>query len=216
MLCSVLLEQVPQTLPQQPQITSVTSLADDLVEQPDDYIITIPNPNEENKGILRTHGYKCDYPPCNMAFSSIYEKKAHLDSHLFPENTEFKCNICNLVFSRAVDRNKHVETHSVVNTFKCHNCKQGFPYYTSLVKHLDSNKCVTTNKLFACYFCGSKFVTTGDLEMHQRENVNLCICKAKICGEQAYAVHINLCSVYKTKSAKFSHLKSSSETIILD
>lgn len=173
--------------------------------------------NTSSKNILRTHGYKCDYPPCTMAFSSIYEKKAHMDVHLFPESTEFKCNICNQVFSKAIDRNKHVESHAVVSTFKCRNCKQAFPYYTSLVKHIDENRCVQKNKLHVCYFCGSKFVNHVDLEKHHEANLKMCSCKAKICGEQSFEVHTNLCSAYKNKVNKCrKKLKTNESVVVLD
>lgn len=175
------------------------------------------NNNNSSKNILRTHGYKCDYPPCTMAFSSIYEKKAHMDVHLFPESTEFKCNICNEVFAKAADRNKHVETHAVVNTFKCKNCRAAFPYYTSLVKHIDENRCVQKNKLHVCYFCGSKFVNHADLEMHHEANLKVCSCKAKICGEQSFEVHTNLCSAYKNKMSKCrKKLKATDSVVVLD
>lgn len=140
-----------------------------------------------------------------------------MDTHLFPENTEFKCNICNSVFSRAADRNKHVESHSVVNTYKCTNCKQDFPYYTSLVKHIDENRCVAKNKLHPCYFCGAKFVYHVDLERHHQNNLKVCVCNAKICGEQSFEVHINLCSVYKNKSSKCRKKnKTDTPVIVLD
>lgn len=178
---------------------------------------TVTTPTNNNKNILRTHGYKCDYPPCTMAFSSIYEKKAHMDVHLFPESTEFKCNICNQVFAKASDRNKHVETHAVVSTFKCKNCKVVFPYYTSLVKHIDENRCVQKNKLHVCYFCGSKFVNHADLEKHHQANLKICSCKAKICGEQSFEVHTNLCSAYKNRMIKCrKKLKSNDSVVVLD
>lgn len=181
------------------------------------YTLTAGQAETNNKNILRTHGYKCDYPPCTMAFSSIYEKKAHMDVHLFPESTEFRCNICNLVFTKAVDRNKHVETHAVVSTYKCKNCKQAFPYYTSLVKHIDENRCVLKNKLHVCHFCGSKFVNHADLEKHHEANLKICSCKAKICGEQSFEVHTNLCSAYKNKMNKCrKKLKTNDAVVVLD
>lgn len=208
-------QQQLQTVVQKPE--SVYVVEDHHVTYPPPSSAQDANPLNNNKNILRTHGYKCDYPPCTMAFSSIYEKKAHMDVHLFPESTEFKCNICNHVFAKAADRNRHVETHAVVSTFRCKNCKQAFPYYTSLVKHIDENRCVQKNKLHVCYFCGSKFVNHADLERHHEANLKVCSCKAKICGEQSFEVHANLCSAYKNKVNKCrKKLKGDGSVVVLD
>lgn len=187
------------------------------VAEPTIQFADVSNTEDSNNKTLRTHGYRCDYRLCTLAFSSIYEKKAHMDAHLYPENTEFKCNICNSVFSRASDRNKHVESHSVVNTYKCKNCQKDFPYYTSLVKHIDENTCIAKNNLYPCYFCGTKFVNHQDLDKHHQSNLKICVCKTKVCGEQSFEVHKNLCSVYKNKSSKCrKKVKMETPVIVLD
>lgn len=170
---------------------------------------------DRNNKTVRSHDFTCDYHPCPLTFNSLYEKKVHTDTHLFPANTEFKCNICNSVFSCASERNKHVESHSVVNRYKCKNCQHGFPYYTSLVKHIDENKCAAKNNLCPCCFCGAKFVQYSDLERHRQNNLKTCVCQTRVCGEKSFEVHKALCSVYKSQGLMLRKKSKMEESVIV-
>lgn len=183
----------------------------------------------ENVDVLKHKvQFKCDYPGCILSFPSLYEKKIHADTHIFQVGSEFKCNICNLSFKMASERNKHVDSHAIVSTYKCKNCDKTFPYYTTLVKHVNEEKCAS-DKSFSCHYCGVQFVDIIDLEKHQKENVKHCICHAKICSDPAFELHTTLCTLYKQKmgNAKRPRVKSksprggssssgSSEVIVLD
>ncbi|KAF2882586.1 hypothetical protein ILUMI_23603 [Ignelater luminosus] len=185
----------------------------------------------ENVDVLKHKvQFKCDYPGCILSFPSLYEKKIHADTHIFQAGSEFKCNICNLSFKVAGERNKHVDSHAIVSTYKCKNCEKTFPYYTTLVKHVNEEKCAS-DKSFSCHYCGVQFVDIIDLERHQKENVKHCICHAKICSDPAFELHTTLCTLYKQKmgNTKRPRVKSkshgnnssnssgsSSEVIVLD
>ncbi|XP_018335995.1 zinc finger protein 181 isoform X2 [Agrilus planipennis] len=145
--------------------------------------------------------YKCEYDGCGELFASVYEKKNHAEVHLFPENTEFKCSICNATFSKAIERNKHIDSHSVAETYRCKSCQKSFPYYTALVKHIDEQKC-STGKSLSCHFCGAKFLNQKDLEKHQKVSIKMCVCKTKVCGESAFISHSGTCSSYLQKKNK--------------
>lgn len=134
--------------------------------------------------------YRCDHSGCHEKFSSLHEKKLHLEAHLFPESDSFKCNICDLTFKKAIDRNKHVETHSITSTHKCKHCQKCFPYMTSLLAHVES---LFPYSPFSCFFCGRKFDDTPTFLRHNNWSMKMCKCGAKICGDMMYQKHVNSC-----------------------
>ncbi|GJQ77791.1 hypothetical protein Trydic_g16052 [Trypoxylus dichotomus] len=159
------------------------------------YIKTVSN-NKDNINPNKPHWYHCDYKDCSESFYSLYEKKQHLDAHIFPENTEFKCSICNMVFEKAIDRNKHVESHAIPPTFKCKQCQKDFAYFTVLMKHLQEKKC--SNKYpVTCFFCETKITDYEELVRHNHLNMKQCPCGIKICGNQAYELHRAVCKIMK-------------------
>ncbi|KRT79599.1 hypothetical protein AMK59_7719 [Oryctes borbonicus] len=158
------------------------------------YIKTVSNPKDNSS---KPHWYHCDYKDCSESFYSLYEKKQHLDAHIFPENTEFKCSICNMVFEKAIDRNKHVESHAIPPTFKCKQCQKDFAYFTVLVKHLEEKKCSNKNPV-TCFFCETKLADYDELVRHNHLNMKQCLCGTKICGSQAYELHLSVCKIRKS------------------
>lgn len=152
--------------------------------------------NKDNTTSNKPHWYHCDYKDCSESFYSLYEKKQHLDAHIFPENTEFKCSICNMVFEKAVDRNKHVESHAIPPTFKCKHCQRDFSYFTVLIKHLEEKKCSNKNPV-TCFFCETKIGDYDELVRHNHLNMKQCSCGTKICGSQAYELHLSICRLMK-------------------
>lgn len=109
--------------------------------------------------------YKCDFPGCPKMFLYPHDRKVHKDSHIFPAGTEYKCSICNMSFKQAVDRNKHVESHSVPSTHVCSFCKASFPYYTTLIQHINNTCCLS--KCVKCRFCNIPFANRGDARQHE-------------------------------------------------
>lgn len=152
--------------------------------------------SKDNINSNRPHWYHCDYKDCSESFYSLYEKKQHLDAHIFPENSEFKCSICNMVFEKAVDRNKHVESHAIPPTYKCKQCQKDFSYFTVLMKHLEEKKCSHKNPV-VCFFCGTKITDYDELVRHNHLNMKQCTCSTKICGNQAYELHLTSCKIIK-------------------
>lgn len=157
-----------------------------------------PQKNEQSKPPFPLqYGIRCDYPGCNLSFSSLYKKKLHTEIHLFPASSSFKCAICNMLFDTALQRNKHIDSHTIVDTFKCKSCAKSFPYYVSLVKHAEEKKCVG---LYRCFICDVHFASEPDLEQHRMTNVRYCSCRAMFCGEEAFAIHTSTCQAYKRGS----------------
>lgn len=135
--------------------------------------------------------YRCEHTGCEEKFSSLHEKKLHLENHLFPESDVFKCNLCDLVFKKAVERNKHIETHAVVSTHKCKHCQKCFPYYTTLVAHVEE---AFSTEQFHCFFCGRGFDDTTTFLRHNSWSMKSCKCGTQICGDMVYQKHLNQCS----------------------
>lgn len=156
---------------------------------------SIPS-NNDNAAANKPHYYHCDYKDCAASFYSLYEKKQHLDAHIFPENTEFKCSICNMIFEKAAERNKHVESHAIPPTFKCKHCQKDFSYFTVLMKHLEEKKCTSKNPVM-CFFCKAKITDYDELVRHNHLNMKQCVCGAKVCGNQAYELHLSVCKLLK-------------------
>lgn len=137
--------------------------------------------------------YRCEYKGCTETFPSLHQKKLHLEAHIFPESEEYKCSICNMVFKKAADRNKHITSHSIVSTYKCKECQKAFPYYTTLIKHVESKVCSKSSPL-DCFYCKAKFYSTGDLVKHHKLSMKKCeVCSTSICGDQAFHIHSTAC-----------------------
>lgn len=137
--------------------------------------------------------YRCEYKGCSEIFTSLHQKKMHLETHIFPESEEYKCSICNMVFKKAIERNKHVTTHAIVDTFKCRECQKSFPYYTTLIKHVESKLCSKANPL-KCSYCKIKFFNTYDIAKHHKLSLKKCEnCDSYLCGEQTYNAHKRIC-----------------------
>lgn len=95
-----------------------------------------------------------------------------------------------MIFKKAIERNKHVETHSIVSTHKCKHCQKCFPYVTSLIAHVED---AFTTEQFNCFFCGRKFDDVPSFLRHNNWNMKTCKCGTKICGDMLYQKHINSC-----------------------
>ena len=118
---------------------------------------------------------------------------------MFPESNEFKCGICNMIFEKAVDRNKHVESHSIAPTFKCRQCQMDFAYYTVLIKHLEEKKCSVRNPV-TCFFCEAKIMDNDNLARHHQLSMKRCSCGKKFCGLQTFETHWSKCGDNKTSN----------------
>ncbi|KAB0792081.1 hypothetical protein PPYR_14042 [Photinus pyralis] len=134
---------------------------DPLLPDPDVKADGAINPNDWKHRSL----YKCDFPGCPKMFLYPHDRKVHKDSHIFPAGTEYKCSICNMSFKQAIDRNKHVESHSIPSTHVCSFCKASFPYYTTLIQHINNTCCLS--KCVKCRFCNIPFANREDARQHE-------------------------------------------------
>lgn len=167
------------------------------IQQPND-LLFVKNEtgkvlNKNTNFAWKSQLYRCEYKGCTEIFPSLHQKKLHLETHIFPESEEYKCSICNMVFKKAIERNKHITTHAIVNTYKCKECQESFPYYITLIKHVEGKLCSKTNPL-KCSFCKVKFYSTYDIAKHHKLILKKCdTCAMYICGGQAYISHKRTC-----------------------
>lgn len=65
--------------------------------------------------------YQCSY--CMQSYRAIYNLKRHIKSAHLNEK-KFKCNLCNLSFSRVDVFKRHIDLHNNEENYKCSICSQ--------------------------------------------------------------------------------------------
>lgn len=75
----------------------------------------------------------------------------------------FMCALCNKVYTRLYDLNRHQVTHSEERPYKCDSCDKSFAYFTSMKRHAVIH---TGDKPYSCESCGKAFSQLEYLKKH--------------------------------------------------
>lgn len=77
----------------------------------------------------------------------------------------YKCNFCDLHFSKVWKLNKHFEVHIVDKKFVCTICNHAFKQSYHLREHMTTH---TGERNFSCGVCGKKFQRMSSQKRHMR------------------------------------------------
>lgn len=115
-------------------------------------------------------------PICKQSFATVKFMKNHLASH----NPMYKCNYCDMEFSKNDELKAHKQTHTE-NTFLCSICGTIFMTSINLNKHMKRHFGI---KEFRCSFCSKAFVSKGEVQVHERYHTGVKKRKCQICEKE--------------------------------
>lgn len=75
----------------------------------------------------------------------------------------FMCVLCNKMYTRLYDLNRHQVTHTGERPYKCDLCDKSFAYFTSMKRHAIIH---TGDKPYSCESCGKAFSQLEYLKKH--------------------------------------------------
>ncbi|KAI8849897.1 hypothetical protein BC829DRAFT_361678 [Chytridium lagenaria] len=86
------------------------------------------------------NSHQCPHPGCLKTFN----RRSHLVSHIVTHTDQknFSCELCNAVFARCHDLQRHQRTKHIAGggkAFACGSCGLGFARKDSMKKHLDKH-----------------------------------------------------------------------------
>lgn len=112
--------------------------------------------------------------------------KHHINKHTV--KTEFKCNICNKVFSTKWNLKQHRWIHACRSTkpYKCKVCTSAFVRESDYITHMNIHKSI---KPFTCDYCGRQFSRKYNWLRHTREHELPKKFKCNICSKQFHRAY---------------------------
>lgn len=111
-------------------------------------------------------GESVECPICNKLYLKS-SMKLHVNTHNI--KTEFKCNICNKVFSTNWNLKQHRWIHACRSTkpFKCKTCTAAFIREVDYITHMNIHRSI---KPFTCNYCGCQFSRKYNWLRHTKEH----------------------------------------------
>ncbi|KAI0221023.1 hypothetical protein L0F63_004105 [Massospora cicadina] len=85
--------------------------------------------------------FVCEFEGCGMAFTRLYNKKTHHETH-FPHRVKpHPCNLCPRRFDRKHDLGRHLNTVHRKEQNICAKCGKPFAHADALANHVGTNGC---------------------------------------------------------------------------
>ncbi|XP_006820244.1 uncharacterized protein LOC102807491 [Saccoglossus kowalevskii] len=146
--------------------------------------------NVEGTSITRSEPTRCYV--CDLPFDDEMLLSKHLDEHAansFPHNyggsKDFKCHICQRVFSKKQTLKRHAILHSGIKPFKCAFCTHSTYRKDHLQAHIRIKHLSGRSKQTKCSVCNTVFSSHQSLANHMKShrNANTCL----HCGDEFYS-----------------------------
>lgn len=115
--------------------------------------------HKENQNCAAAENLKCKY--CDHVLKNVHLLEEHL-KNLHPHGKRHLCPICNKSFPSVSNRNTHIQSHNLENTFLCDQCNQGFKSSVYLNKHKKTHEI----RLNDCPICNQHFDNLAKFEYH--------------------------------------------------
>jgi KRAB domain-containing zinc finger protein len=115
---------------------------------------------------LKRHSKVGTWPckECGKAFTTPYLLKRHMLVHSDPSK-QFKCDICEAVFSSKMFLHRHKKIHTQQNINTCQACFQSFKSWSGFKAHVKS-KCGRAAYKYPCDKCEKCFFKAESLNRH--------------------------------------------------
>jgi len=130
--------------------------------------------------------------------------KSHLSRHIaIHGERKWKCDICELTFTREDTMMRHKNTHEKDRyAFTCRHCRKKYLHFESLKEHV-KNKHTKNPPLFNCDVCQQNFLSKKTLNYHLNVHASVTpfecpTCKKKFHQPYQKSRHIKKMVIYKT------------------
>nr|XP_033788593.1 zinc finger protein 436-like isoform X3 [Geotrypetes seraphini] len=126
-------------------------------------------------------------PVCEKIFSENYLLKRHQKVHL--NLRPFLCTECGKTFTQKTHLVNHQRIHTGEKPYSCTECGKSFNYKQHLVGHQRLHTGEPREKPHACTECGKKFFRKHQLVAHQRIHTGVKPYSCTECGKKFYHKH---------------------------
>ncbi|XP_076268848.1 zinc finger Y-chromosomal protein-like [Rhynchophorus ferrugineus] len=110
---------------------------------------------------------------CSLCGIETFDLKSHKQVHMDYNDSSYKCQICERMFKRRFDFERHLKTHTGIQTYCCISCKQKFSSKQILENHILAKHSKemelmqsVTNKIHPCDSCSYRTSFISNLKSH--------------------------------------------------
>lgn len=128
----------------------------------DEYCTKSQNNQMNIKKYTRHNRLKCDF--CDDVFNVAHQKELHVMS-IHNGERPFRCDICEMCFSRQQDRKRHMRIHTGEKPYKCDFCEKSFTQSNNKKRHMRIH---SGDRPFKCEYCDDSFTQMQDKTRHMR------------------------------------------------
>lgn len=121
---------------------------------------------------------------CDLVLENVNLLEEHI-KNLHPHGKRHLCPICNKSFPSVSNRNTHIQSHNMQNTFVCNQCNQGFKSSVYLSKHKKTHD-ICEN---VCPICSQKFYNLAKFEYHLKAHEDKKKYQCQYCDKSYMQFH---------------------------
>lgn len=98
--------------------------------------------NKSSSAEKEKRRFVCEFEGCGLAFTRLYNKKTHQETHYPNRVKAHPCTECSRRFDRKHDLGRHLMTvHRKERTHTCQRCAKTFTRSDALLRHMDTPDC---------------------------------------------------------------------------